>query len=483
MKMVAQGPQVLWWREILPLTLVIAFLFYAMLVWNPLIGVALIFPVIVLGYIFDATRMWWIVVGLAPLSLNTEIFMQGQVGMYLPTEPMLFGFLILSILYFLKRPINNRFLNHPISWLIILYFGWMFITVWTSTNPWISLKSFIVQMWYVIPFTYLGSVLLDSKFNRKRFLNIYMAGFAVVVMYTMVRLWSHGFPERESQWLMQPFFKDHTLMGAVLGLVLPYVYLRCFERSSRLNQRMIWIGLGLVCTLVLIFTYSRAAILSLVVAGGLYVLLRLRIPFRYLLLTGVLTGGILLWNQDVLVEKLSSNRAESSGEVIENIESISNISTDASNLERLNRWNSAIGMWKEKPLFGWGPGTYQFEYAPFQKSADLTIISTNVGDVGNAHSEFLGTLSESGIPALVLLVALVLTTITTGYRIALKMKEKDRLVLTAALLGYVAYFTHGVLNNFLNADKAAILIWGFTAIIIHFDLDLRKVKNSDSNDT
>lgn len=310
-----------------------------------------------------------------------------------------------------------------------------------------------------------------------------MTGFAVVAVYTLVRLWSHGFPELESQWLMQPFFKDHTLMGAVLGLVLPYVYLRSFDRSATLNQRWIWIAVGLVCTLVLIFTYSRAAILSLAVAGGFYVLLRLRIPFRYLLFAGALMGALLLWNQDVLIDKLSSNRAESSGEVIENIESISNISTDASNLERINRWNSAIGMWNEKPLFGWGPGTYQFEYAPFQKSADLTIISTNVGDVGNAHSEFLGTLSESGVPALVLLVALVLTTISTGYRTALKMKSQDRLVLTAAVLGYVAYFTHGVLNNFLNSDKAAVLIWGFTAIIIHYDLDLRKVKNSNSNDT
>lgn len=477
MKMVVPGSHMLWWREILPLTIVFSVLFYAMLVWNPLVGVVLVIPMMVLGYIFDAARMWWIVVGLVPLSLNTEIFVQGQVGMYLPTEPMLLGFLLLSIPYFFKRPIDTRFLNHPISWLMILYFGWMFITVWTSTRPWVSLKSFIVQMWYVIPITYLGSVVMKSKLNRKRFLNIYLTGFAVVVVYTLFRLWNQGFPERESQWLMQPFFKDHTLLGAVLGLVMPYIYLRCLEPSARLNQRLIWIALGMVCTLVLIFTYSRAAILSLAVAGGLYVLLRLRIPFRYLIIAGLMIGGLLLWNQDVLVEKLSSNRAESSGELIENIESISNISTDASNLERINRWNSALEMWKEKPLVGWGPGTYQFEYAPFQKSADLTIISTNVGDVGNAHSEFLGTLSESGAPALILLILLVLTTIGTGYRNAMQLKGSDRLVLTAVLLGYVAYFTHGILNNFLNSDKAAVLIWGFMAIIIHYDLDHTTQKN------
>src|SRR5690606_16957074 len=206
--------------------------------------------------------------------------------------------------------------------------------------------------------------------NRIKFINIYTAGFTVVLMYTFFRLWSHGFPERESQWLMQPFFKDHTILGAILGLIMPYFYLRCFDRTIHQSQRMMWIGLSFLATIVLIFTYSRAAILSLGVAAGLYVLLRLKIPFKYLIMAGIMGACFIWWNQDLLIEKLSSNQAESSGEVMENIESISNISTDASNLERINRWNSALAMWQEKPLIGWGPGTYQFEYAPFQKSAD-----------------------------------------------------------------------------------------------------------------
>lgn len=477
MKVLTTSTRGLWW-EIILLTLGTAFLFYASIVWNPLLAVAVVAPIIIIGYIFEASRMWWLIIGLTPISLNTEIFVQGQVGLYLPTEPMLAGFLILSIPYFLKRPIESRFLNHPISWLIILHLTWMFITVFTSTHFSVSLKSFIVQSWFIIPVVYLGSVLLKSENHRKRFMNLYTVGFSIVLVYTLFQLWSHGFPERESQWLMQPFFKDHTLLGAVLGLIIPYIYLRCFEKPLSVHIRLIWIVLGMISTVVLIFTYSRAAILSLVVAGGLYVVLRLGIAFKYLLLIGILASGIALWNQDALIDRLSSNQAESSGEIRENIESISNISTDASNLERINRWNSALAMWEQKPVFGWGPGTYQFEYAPFQKSADLTIISTNVGDVGNAHSEFLGALSESGAPAMLILIALVLTTIGIGYSTALKKAGQGRVVLIAAVLGYTAYFTHGILNNFLNSDKVAILIWGFTAIIIYYDLDERKTKKS-----
>lgn len=472
MKSSGSTRQVPIWPEVLTLTILSGLIFYLMLVWNPVIGVIVLLPPVFLAFVMGAERLWWLVIGLVPLSINTELFFDSPVGMYLPTEPLLLGYLVLSVLYFLKRPLEKPYVYHPISMLVILYFGWMFITVVASSSPWVSVKSFTAHMWFVVPVLYLGGVLLRKPENRNRFLVTYLTGFGLVVVYTFIRLVSYGFPDKESQWMMQPFIKDHTLLGAILGLVLPYVYLRCFEQSLQWSKRVVWVTLAVLATIVLIFTYSRAAILSLAVAGGLYVLIRLRISFRYLLSAGILIGCILLWNQDALIQRLSSNQAESSGQVMENIESISNISTDASNLERINRWNSAIEMWRERPVFGWGPGTYQFVYAPFQKSSDLTIISTNEGDVGNAHSEFLGTLSESGTPAFILLILLVLTSIGTAYKNVGKLKGRDRLVLIGVLLGLVAYFTHGVLNNFLNSDKVSVLIWGFIAIIIHYDLDL-----------
>ena len=107
---------------------------------------------------------------------------------------------------------------------------------------------------------------------------------------------------------------------------------------------------------------------------------------------------------------MNKNDAEHTTENFsERLESMSNVSTDASNLERLNRWNSAIQLFKERPILGWGPGTYAFVYAPFQDASDLTIISTNFGDGGNAHSEYLGPLSEQGILGLIFIIGIVFT--------------------------------------------------------------------------
>ena len=174
---------------------------------------------------------------------------------------------------------------------------------------------------------------------------------------------------------------------------------------------------------------------------------------------------------------LERNREESSDDLGEHVQSISNISSDASNLERLNRWNSAMRMWEERPLFGWGPGTYMFQYAPFQASEDRTIISTNFGTQGNAHSEYLGPLAEQGVPGMLLVVLLVIVTVVTALRLYPRMPAgADRRLMSAAFLGLVTYYLHGALNNFLDTDKAAVPFWMFTAIVVLFDLKYPRAK-------
>ena len=167
----------------------------------------------------------------------------------------------------------------------------------------------------------------------------------------------------------------------------------------------------------------------------------------------------------------TKNDTVSSENFTEHIKSVSNISTDASNLERINRWMSAIRMFQERPHVGWGPGTYQFQYAPFQHSAELTVISTNSGNRGNAHSEYIGLLAQQGWPGLLFMLIFLMVVFQTGFRVVNKTPEgSDRGIAICALLGLVTYFTHGVLNNFLDMDKAAVLVWGSSAFLVFLDL-------------
>jgi O-antigen ligase len=168
--------------------------------------------------------------------------------------------------------------------------------------------------------------------------------------------------------------------------------------------------------------------------------------------------------------KMEGNDQDSSDNLGKHVQSISNISTDASNLERLNRWSCAIRMFAEKPLFGFGPGTYMFQYAPFQKSSEKTIISTNAADGGNAHSEYLGPLSEQGLPGGLLMLVLAVASISLGVRAYKKQTDPElKMIALTVVVGLVTYYLHATLNNFLDTDKASAAVWGFIAILVALD--------------
>ena len=168
---------------------------------------------------------------------------------------------------------------------------------------------------------------------------------------------------------------------------------------------------------------------------------------------------------------LSKNDTDAKGGFANNVESMTNISTDASNLERINRWSCAIRMWEDKPVFGWGPGTYMFKYAPYQLSREMTIISTNFGTNGNAHSEYLGPLSEQGLPGLIIVVVLLFYSTALGYRLVYSLADReDRILCIGIFLGLMTYFVHGFLNNFLDTDKLSLPFWAFLAALVCFDI-------------
>ena len=104
-------------------------------------------------------------------------------------------------------------------------------------------------------------------------------------------------------------------------------------------------------------------------------------------------------------------------------------------------------------------------------SYDRTIISTDFGDVGNAHSEYIGPLAESGVLGTLTFLAIIVLTIITGIKVYYRAEDKTiKILVISLLMGLITYYIHGFLNDFLNTDKASVPFWGFTAIIVAADL-------------
>ncbi|MDZ7848941.1 MAG: O-antigen ligase family protein [Owenweeksia sp.] len=184
-------------------------------------------------------------------------------------------------------------------------------------------------------------------------------------------------------------------------------FMFAFVLKHGIQNRLLGFAIFAILTVGVTLSFTRAAWVSLVIALVLALILVFKVRKEIL---AVIIIGVLIflgyYRQDIM-KRFEKNEQVSSDNLTEHVESISNISTDASNLERVNRWKSALRMFAEKPILGHGPGTYMFLYAPYQKPHEKTIISTNAGDMGNAHSEYIGPLAESGLPGMLSVLAIV----------------------------------------------------------------------------
>lgn len=409
----------------------------------------------------------------APLSFNIEELHLGQIGLFIPTEPILFGLLIVIIWNELIRSqIDSKIYRHPLTVLFFIQFVWLILTSIMSEYPLVSFKYTLVRIWFIVPVFIWGIMLFKNKRFRFQYIWLYIIGLTIVVLYTLIHHASNGFSEEAGHWVMSPFFKDHTSYGAILALFFPLLFSLYKIHGKSLLVQIFIVGLIGLFAVALFYSYTRAAWLSVVGALGVYFLIKIGMGIRtFLTILGI---GIIMiissWTQiEIMLEKNDSEHATENIE--ERIESMTNVTTDASNLERLNRWSAAYSMFEERPIVGWGPGTYAFVYAPFQRSENITLISTNFGDLGNAHSEYLGPLSEQGLLGMIIMIAIVSVLFYRSIRTyKLLPAGTEKTLAMGLILGLVTYFLHAFLNNYLDTDKASIPVWGFAAILICMEL-------------
>tara|TARA_B100000809_G_scaffold89784_1_gene88295 strand:+ start:21406 stop:22842 length:1437 start_codon:yes stop_codon:yes gene_type:complete len=420
---------------------------------------------------FRLDKLMWFIVFSTPLSINLEELDIGGIGMYIPTEPLMFGVMLLFFFkLILEKKFDSNIIKHPITLAILANLVWITITSITSEMPVVSLKFLLARVWFVVCFYFIATQLFRDKKNYKKFIWAYVISLTGVIFYAIIHLSMYNFDQKPAHWVMNPFYKDHTSYGAVLAMYLPMLFV-FFNKRNTPTVKIISIFLIGIFTAGIILSYTRAAWVSLVGALVLYLIYKYRVKFKTLLAIGVGCLVLLAFSWNALVLNLEDNSQESSDKLSEHVESISNVSSDASNLERLNRWSSAWRMFQERPFFGWGPGTYMFQYAPFQMSDEQTIISTNSGNMGNAHSEYIGPLAESGVFGMLTFLIIVITVFYRGSLLYHRLpKGEFKTVVLLALLSLFTYVTHGLLNNYLDTDKVSVPFWGFIAIIVAIDV-------------
>lgn len=424
-----------------------------------------------------------LIIFLTPLSIPLfELVDNPGVNLTLPAEPFIIAlFLIVLLKQIQGEQLDKAILKHPVSIAIYINLFWIFITSISSTMPLVSFKFFASRLWMVVIFYFFAA----EVFKKEKYMNGYTVAYLIalvpVIVYTFARHISIGlFSQQAANSVMNPFYRDHTSYGAVLAMLIPMVAGFIFDKNRKAAGRIITFIMLAVLVVALVFSYTRAAWVSLIGAACVFLVMQFRIKFTWLAILGVFILYGLLNNWESINQRIEKNRQSSSSEFGEHVQSITNISSDVSNMERINRWSCAIRMFKEKPILGWGPGTYMFTYAPFQVAREKTEISTNAGDRGNAHSEYLGPLSESGVLGMLSFLIIMILVLYKGINLYFKVKtQRDKIWVMSLLLGLITYFVHGLLNNFLDTIKASALFWGFIAMLVAIEMNYNRKREEE----
>lgn len=373
----------------------------------------------------------------------------------------------------LNYKIERKLLFHPIPILIIADLAWMFITSCTSSMPEVSLKRFVVRLVYVMVYLVLFFELFKiRKNNILKVCILHCVGLIVPILFTFIHHSVSGFSTLGATKASLPFYNDHTIYGAVLVFFIPFLVYYTFIHKQPIVYRTFLFSLLLLFIAAAFLSYSRAAWVSLLVAAVVYIVIRIR-PKKIYIISSLLVlaiAGFLM--RDPIVNSLSSNKEVSLKEdLATHLRSVTNVRTDVSNTERLNRWKCAWKMFLDKPLLGFGPGTYQFFYGAYQNRKDITVISTFSGNKGHAHSEYLNYLCEEGLPGFLIFFTLLIMVCYRAVKLIYRQNNKQlKNISIVIFLGLITFFVHSFFNGFIETDKMAMPFFVSLAAIISLDV-------------
>ena len=457
---------------------------------NHFILISTLCILVAVGYILSISHLnysFYLLAILLPFSQKIALPLS-DIDLGFPSEAWLFILLIaLFALWMRKGFVSSEFLLHPVSLLLLVYLFFCGISALNSSLFWISAKAISVKSVYILVF-YFGiySVFKHTVNSIKLLFTAYSISLFLVSLYFLYNQSNYHWSKQTAAFAVNPFFSDHTIYSACLAFVLPFHVLQIFRIKKEQNAIQNLVIHGCICAVfltALYFTFCRAAWISCAIAILLGIGIKLKLKPRFYLAVISVAGLFAALNAEKLTNNFYENKSISTAattSAIEQTQSITNITTDVSNAERLNRWSCAWRMFKDKPMLGFGPGTFQFQYLGYQLEDEITYISVfspyniPLGRGGSAHNEYLLLLTESGIFALAAFLILIILLLKKSLHLLLRCPNTEQYnTCLYLLLGFVTYLIHGLFNNYLDTDKTAFLLFASMSLLVQHDLDFR----------
>jgi O-antigen ligase len=445
------------------------------------VGVATNFYVL-FGVPFFCLLFYWCIIDFksvffllfACLPISVEVNLPGGFGTDLPTEPLIVGLMLITVMYGLRhlRVLNGAFFRHPITIVLLLHCAWIVATMCTSSQVLTSFKFVLAKCWYVVTFYFLAGKILKEVEDIKKLFYAVFVPLMLVVLSVLIRHAGTGFSFVEINFCVGPFFRNHVSYASVMALFFPFVWLATawYERWS---GRWWLLVLSIVILLVAIqFSYTRAAYVSLILALGAYYVIR----WRWMkLCVGIVCIGLLLGvpylaHHNNYLQYAPNFDKTVMHERFDNLVEATYKMEDISTMERVYRWVAGFQMVQRNPWVGFGPGNFYNFYKSYTVNSFRTYVSDNP-EKSSVHSYYLLTTIEQGIFGGLLFLFLNFFALLQAERIYHETLDlARRRILLMAILSFVIIQAVLIINDMVETDKVGSFFFVCLAIITNVDL-------------
>lgn len=451
-------------------------IFGAIALQEPVIAGLPVLALILYLAIADYKKLFLFLVALIPLS--TEVTVADNYTLKIPTEPMMFGFLVIFIILICSnnRIVSPPYFRHPIFIFLMVHLLWIAACLLYTENSVISLKFLLAKTWYVGSFFFMPLVLIRSRQDFKKIVTYLYIPLIAVTLIILARHAATGFAFDEVNSVVVPFFRNHVNYAALLSVVFPFGFFvrKWYPKGS--SQRK-WMTFALIILLIgIYYSYTRAAWVAMIAAAGGYFIIKYNFTRHVTLLcvaAALISVAYLAKDNkylDFAPEYASTIYHHNLDQHLEATVQLK----DLSNAERVYRWVAAFHMAGDQPWVGVGPGNFYPHYMAYTVTSFRTYVSDNE-EQSTVHNYFLLMLIEQGIIGLLIFSLLVFVTLFTGERIYHRLKNAQHKQWTmATMLSFIMILTHILVSDLIETDKVGTIFFLNLAMLLILD---KKSKN------
>ncbi len=301
--------------------------------------------------------------------------------------------------------------------------------------------------------------LVSQAFHRKPWIAVFgyfcaTYGFLVSLFGIVQQFTSNGkiywvVTNRYGGWIYGPYV-NHAHYAGLMELLVPFPLVLAIASRSGRPIRAFFLFVAIVMSSTIFLSQSLGGMIAFAAELGLLLIILFRnrrSSYREMLLVGVLCLALIAWL--VWLRPVG---------LIERIARLLNPITDAGATGRFAIVKDSLRMVRERPIFGWGLGTFPIVYPSFRS------FFTNLW-VNEAHNDFVQTLVETGIAGFICAIAFLVLLCREASRKFSQWRSDIRSSMAlAAFIGCFGLLIHGVVDFNLQIPANAAFFYALAAI-------------------